>query len=137
MMFETPSVQSKESSDKEKRETALNDAIEKALDNLAHYKEMPDVNLVPDEDGSYSSQDPAAVEAKRANKYRKVAFGTITNYLYLIVMQLQEKNMFSEKLIEINDEIALAERVTKDMIDRFDALAYEIIGEGKKELNKE
>lgn len=138
-MFETPPTQPIKENEKNdaKKNELLESAIKKALDSLAHYKEMPDVKLESDPGISYKLQDPDEVEAKRPNKYRKVAFATIGNYLYLIMMHIKNKDTFSERLDQINDEIAASDSVTKDMIDRFDALAYEIIDAGKKEINQE
>lgn len=136
-MYEKPEAQFiNKSIEKEIDFDILKTGVEGAIDSLDHYKEMPDVELIPDENNSYKSQDPDEVEAKQANKYRKVAFGTIANYLQLILMQIDGADEYEQQLNTLLTEISEVPRVTKDLIDRFDTLAFIIIKDGKKLLEK-
>ena len=134
MMFEKPHIHTPEK--KEPDAVFLKKALEGAHENLDHYKEMPNVRLETDAGGSYHSQDADEVDRKRPNKYRKVAFAMISNYLEMILMNLNDSKTLREELMVIIDEVAYAENTTKDMIDRFDDIAYRIVKEGEDELKK-
>lgn len=133
-MFEEPQIKTLEKKDADV--TLLQEGIKGAHESMDYYKEMPDVRLESDEGGSYRSQNPSEVEKKRPNKYRKVAFATISNYLEMILMSLDDALDLKNELLPILDEIANAEDTTKDMIDRFDEVAYKIIDRGEKRLDE-